>query len=162
MKTIRLLSVFALVIALGVSVSSCKKVSDADLLKNVQTALATNPDAAGVAVSVAQQVATISGTVKDDATKAYVESAVAAVEGIKSVVNNIEVVPPAPDYTALDAAINAALTDALKDHKTVTATVKDGVITLAGEIKKADLPTLTQKLSALNPVKIDNTALTVK
>jgi hypothetical protein len=35
------------------------------------------------------------------------------------------------------------------------------VITLTGEIKKADLPKLLQKISALKPVKIDN-QLTVK
>ncbi|MDD3787259.1 MAG: BON domain-containing protein [Petrimonas sp.] len=161
MKTFRLLSVFTLILALGVSVSSCKKVSDADLQKNAQTVLATMPDAAGVTVSVADQVATLTGTVKDDATKAYVESAVAGVEKIKSVVNNLEVVPPAPDYAALDAAINTGLTDALKDHPKVQATVQDGVITLTGEVKQSELETIMQKLSALNPVQIINNA-TVK
>ena len=76
-------------------------------------------------------------------------------------VNQIEVVPPAPDYSELDAAINAALADAMKDHATVTATVENGVITLTGEIRERDLPTLMQKLNALNPVQIVNN-LTVK
>jgi osmotically-inducible protein OsmY len=89
------------------------------------------------------------------------ESAVAAVENVKSVVNQIQVIPPAPDYTELDAAINAALADALKDHANVTATVQDGVITLNGEIRERDLPTLMEKMNALNPVQIVNN-LTVK
>jgi osmotically-inducible protein OsmY len=77
------------------------------------------------------------------------------------VVNQIQVIPPAPDYTELDAAINAALADALKDHANVTATVQDGVITLNGEIRERDLPTLMEKMNALNPVQIVNN-LTVK
>lgn len=161
MKAFRLLSMVTLIVALGISATSCKKVSDADLQSAAQTELAMNPDAVGVTVSVQDQVATLTGTVKDDATKADVESAVAGVENIKSVVNNLEVVPPAPDYTVLDSTINAGLADALKDHPKVTATVKDGVITIEGEIRKADLTTLMQKLSSLNPVQIDNNA-TVK
>jgi hyperosmotically inducible protein len=39
--------------------------------------------------------------------------------------------------------------------------VKDGVVTLTGEINKTDLPRVMQALSALNPKKIDNKA-TVK
>lgn len=161
MKALRLLSMATLIIALGIGATSCKKVNDADVQKAAQTALAANPDAAGVNVAVLNQVATLTGTVKDDATKAYVESTVAGVENVKSVVNNIEVVPPAPDYTALDAAINAALPDALKDHKTVTATVQNGVITLTGDVKQKDLQTVMEKMNALNPVQVVNN-LTVK
>ena len=161
MKAFRLLSMATLIIALGIGATSCKKVNDADLQTAAQTVLASNPDAAGVAVAVQNQVATLTGTVKDDATKAYVESAVAGVENIKSVVNNLQVVPPTPDYTALDAAINAGLADALKDHKTVTATVQNGVITLTGDVRQRDLQTVMEKMNALNPVQVVNN-LTVK
>ena len=51
--------------------------------------------------------------------------------------------------------------DALKDHKTVTATVQNGIITLEGEIKEKDLTTLMQKINALSPEQIVNN-LTVK
>ena len=120
-----------------------------------------SPDLAGITVTVKEKVANQTGTVKDDATKAAAETKVVGVKNVKSVINQLEVVPPAPDYTALDATINAALPDALKDHGTVTATAKDGVITLSGEIKEKDLQTLMEKINALNPVKIENN-LTVK
>ncbi len=120
-----------------------------------------DPALAGVVVTVQEQVATLTGIVEDEAAKMAAESAVAAVENVKSVVNRIEVIPPAPDYSELDATINAALADALKDHAKVTATVQDGVITLTGEIREKDLPILMQKLNALNPVQIVNN-LTVK
>ena len=161
MKVFRLVSLFTLLLAMGVGVSSCKKVNDADVQKAAQEVLAANPDLAAVAVTVQDQVATLTGTVKDDATKACAESAVAGVENVTSVVNQLEVVPPAPDYTALDAAINAGLADALKDHATVTATVQDGIITLTGEIKEKDLPVLMEKLNALNPEQVVNN-LTIK
>lgn len=156
MKTVKFLSIPLLIFTLGISVMSCKKVKDADLQQEAQTALVTNPDAINVQVAVAEQVATLTGTVKDDATKASVETVVTAVKNIKSVVNNIEIVPPAPDYTQLDAAIQSGLADALKDHSSVIAEVKDGVIKLTGEIQKKDLPTLMQKVSSLNPTSINN------
>lgn len=161
MKAFRLFTMATLVMALGISVSACKTVSDADLQSNAQTVLATNPDASGVSVTVNDKVATLTGTVKDDATRAYVESSVAGVENIKSVVNNLQVLPPAPDYTAIDATLNTGLTDALKDHKTVTATVQNGVVTLTGDVRQRDLETILQKVNALNPEQVINN-LTVR
>ena len=161
MKAFRLVSMLALILAVGVATTSCKKVKDADVQTAVQTALAANPDLAGVSVAVLNQVATLTGTVKDDAAKAYAESTASAVQNVKSVINNIEVLPPAPDFTAIDAALNTALADALKDHKTVKAEVKAGVVTLTGEIRKRDLPTLMQKVNALNPQQVVNN-ITVK
>lgn len=161
MKAFRLVSMLALILALGVATTSCKKVKDADVQAAAQTALAANPDLSNVSVAVLSQVATLSGTVKDDAAKAYAESTVVAVKNVKSVVNNVKVVPPAPDFTAIDAALNAGLVDALKDHAKVKAEVKDGVVTLTGEIRKKDLPTLMQKVNALNPQQVVNN-ITVK
>ena len=161
MKAFRFMTAITLILALGMSVASCKKVNDAEVQKAAQEVLMADPSLAGVVVTVQEQVATLTGIVDDDVAKAAAESAVAAVENVKSVVNNIEVVPPAPDYSELDAAINAALADAMKDHATVTATVENGVINLTGEIRERDLPTLMQKLNALNPVQIVNN-LTVK
>lgn len=161
MKAFRFMTAITLILALGMSVASCKKVKDADVQTAAQEVLMADPALAGVVVTVQEQIATLTGIVENDAAKAAAESAVAGVENVKSVVNQIEVIPPAPDYSALDATINAALADALKDHAKVTAAVKDGVITLTGEIRERDLPTLMQKLNALNPLQIVNN-LTVK
>ena len=161
MKTFRFVSMVTLIFALGLGVTSCKKVNDADLQKAAQTALATNPDVANVVVTVSNQIATLNGIVKDDATKMYAETTVAAVKDMKSVVNNLEIVPPGPDYAAIDAALTTALTDALKDHPTVTFEVKNGAVKLNGEIRKRDLPTVMQKVSALNPESLENN-ITVK
>lgn len=156
MKLLRSLSILTLVLTLGLGAVSCNNVSDADIQSVAQTALNANPNLTGVMVTVQNKVATITGTVLDDATKAYAESTVAGVANVSSVINQIVVIPPAPDYSALDSSINAGLTDALKDHKTVTATVKDGVITINGKIMESDLSTLMEKLNALNPQQIVN------
>lgn len=156
MKVFRLVSLFTLILALGVGTTSCKKVNDADIQKTAQELLIANPDLAGVVVTVQDQVATLTGIVDVDSTKALAESTVAGVENVKSVVNKIDVIPPTPDYTALDATINAALADILKDYEKVTATVQDGIITLTGEIKEKDLPVLMEKLNVLNPEQIVN------
>ena len=161
MKAFRFITAITLILALGMSVASCKKVNDADVQNAAQEVLMADPAVAGVVVTVQEQVATLTGIVDDEAAKEAAESAVAAVENVKSVVNKIDVVPPAPDYSELDAAINAALADALKDHAKVTAAVQDGAITLTGEIRERDLTTLMQKMNGLNPVQIENN-LTVK
>lgn len=154
MKLFRSLSMGLLILALGIGATACNNVSDADVQSAAQELVASNPELEGVLVTVENKVATLTGTVADEATKSYAESTVAGVENVKSVINQIEVVPPAPDYTSLDESINAALADAIKEYKTVTASVKEGIITLKGDIKENELPALKEKLNALNPVQI--------
>lgn len=157
MKVFRSLSMALMVLALGIGATSCNNVSDAEIQRNAQELLAANPELDGVLVTVENKVATLTGTVADDATRSYAESTVAGVENVKSVINQIEVVPAAPatpDYTSLDESINAALADLLEGYKNVTATVKDGVIKLKGEIRESERSGLLEKLNALNPVQI--------
>ena len=161
MKTKKLFSMLSLVFLLGVGLTACDNVKDSDLEIKAMDVIATNPDAANVDVMVVDKVATLSGSVADDVTKGYVETSVQGVKGIKSTVNNIMVIPPAPDYTEMDNTLRGALPDALKDHPTVQAEVRDGVIILTGEVKKKDLPMIMEKVSALNPLKVENN-ITVK
>ena len=160
MKKIRLISMLALAIMVAVGATSCKP-KDADIQKAVQTAIAANPDAAGVAAVVEKGVVTLTGEVKDEAASVALNALAAGQKGVKSVVNSLTVVPPAPVISASDQVLIDGLITALKDNPTVTTAVKDGIITMTGEVKKADLPKILQKISALKPVKIDN-QLTVK
>ena len=156
MKKVRLMSLLTIFMLIGAGFVACDNVKDSDLENKAIESISTNPDASDVGVTVTDKVATLNGTVADDATKSYVESTVKGVSGIKSVVNNIMVVPPAPDYTELDATLRNALPDLLKDHPTVHAEVSEGVITLSGEVKEKDLPMIMEKVSALNPLKVEN------
>ncbi|NLA63911.1 MAG: BON domain-containing protein [Bacteroidales bacterium] len=160
MKT-KLLSMVTLVFLLGVGLTACNNVKDSDLETKAIEVLATTPDDANIDVTVADKVATLSGSVEDEATKNAAETSVKGIKGIESVVNNIMVIPPAPDYTEMNASLNKALVDALKDHPTVMAEVKDGEIILTGEVREKDLPMVMEKVMALNPLKVENN-LTIK
>lgn len=160
MKT-KLLSMLALVFLLGVVLTACNNVKDSDLEIKAMEVLATNPDAADIDVTVVDKVATLSGSVEEEATKNSLETSVKGVKGIEGVVNNIMIIPPAPYFTQIDATLREALIDALKDHETVMAEVKDGVITLTGEVKEKDLQIIMEKINALNPEKVENN-LTIK
>ena len=161
MKKVRLLSFLTLSFLLTAGFVACDNVKDADLEKSAMEIISTNPDASDVDITVVDKVATLSGSVATDVTKGFVESSVQSVKGIKSVVNNIMVIPPAPDYTEMNAVLNASLPDLLKDHPTVQAEVRDGIIILTGEVKTKDLPMIMEKVSALNPLGIENN-ITVK
>ncbi|MFV0391648.1 MAG: BON domain-containing protein [Paludibacteraceae bacterium] len=158
MKKNQFLSMLALIVMLAVGVTSCQP-KDSDIQKAVQTAIAANPDATGISVAVEKGVVTLTGEVKDEAVSMAINGLAAGVKNVKSVVNSLTIAPPV--INVQDTVLQSALVDALKDHASVSAAVIDGVITLTGEINKSDLPTLMQKVSALNPVKIDN-QLTVK
>lgn len=144
---------------------SCKsKVKDADIKTSVENTLKANPDYSGVMVDVKDGVATLSGTVNDETIRTGAATSAKNVEGVKSVTNNIAVAPPPPppvvEVTA-DELLMTSVKDAIKDNTGVVADIKDGVITLTGEIKRTDLPKLMQKLNDLKPKKIEN-KLTIK
>jgi osmotically-inducible protein OsmY len=152
----RVLFGWALVISMTFMACAPK---DADIEKSISSAISAYP---GVSVTVKDGVATISGQVADDATKAAVETAAKAVKGVKSVENTLTVPPPPPPPAPVvinpDETLQNAVSAILADQKQakVTAAVKDGVVTLTGEIKKDDLPALIQKLNEIKPKKIDN------
>ena len=131
---------------------------DADITTAASQALASVP---GATVSVANGVATISGQLADSAARTAAEAAVTAVKGVKSVVNNTTVTPPPPVVISADDSLKTNVAAALKDYPTLTADVKDGVVTLTGEIQRTALPKVLQALAPLRPKKIENKA-TVK
>lgn len=149
--------------ALAVGFVSCKP-KDADIKTAVEQAISAIPDAAGATIEVKDGIATITGEFKDETARIAAETAAKAVKGVKSVVNNGTVAAPvvvAPVEISADAALISAVADAVKDFSTVKADVKDGIITLTGEIQKTNLPKLMMSLNALKPKKVDN-KLTVK
>jgi len=144
-------------VSIALTVAACGP-KDEDIKAAAGTAVASIQ---GATVDVANGVATISGQVADEASKTAAEAAVKAVKGVKSVVNNITVTPPAPVVISADDSLRTNVATALKDYPTLTADVKDGVVTLTGEVQRAALPKVMQALTALRPKKIENKA-TVK
>jgi osmotically-inducible protein OsmY len=82
---------------------------------------------------------------------------------VKEVVDNATVTPPPPPVViSPDDSLKTNLTTALKDYPSLNVDVKDGVVTLTGTIKRADLPKAMQAITALKPKKIDNKATVTK
>lgn len=163
-KLTKILFLFGAAAFLASLTPSCKtKVKDTDVKTSVETSLRSNPDYATVSVDVKDGVATLNGEVKDDATRTAAENAVKSITGVKSVSNNLTVAlaPPPPVEITADDSLTISVRDAVKDNPGVTAEIKGGVITLTGEINRADLSKLMQKLNALNPKRIEN-KLTIK
>ena len=148
--------VSAVTLSVAFALAACGP-KDADIKTAVDTALI---GVSGVSVAVTNGVATISGEFADEATRTATTAKVAAVKGVKSVADSSTIAPP-PLVISPDDALRTSVAAALAAFPTLTATIADGVVTLNGEIKKADLPMAMQALSALNPKKIDNKA-TVK
>jgi hyperosmotically inducible periplasmic protein len=153
-----LITIFATVIA------GCNsKPKDPEIKASVLTALNANSQTTGLAVSVTDGVATISGEVKDASAKAEVTTIASGVTGVKSVQNNVTVAAPAPapvEITA-DDPLTSAVRDATKDFPGVTATVNDGVITVKGELKTADWRKLKIALDGLRPKKVEAAGLKI-
>lgn len=152
-----------LVLALTTVFYSCKP-SDSQIQTNVNGALNAKPELAGITATINKGVATLSGEITDESIKDTAETTVKAVEGVKSVDDNIIVKAPevAPSTTVvMDSNLMESVNDAVKDFQDVSASVNDGVITLTGSIEKSKLPTLMQALNSLSPKNIDN-QLTVK
>ena len=150
---------------LFVMLAACNpKTSDADVKTSVDNANAANSNLSGTYTDVKDGVVTLSGQVKDETAKASAETTAKGVKGVKSVNNNLTVAPPPapPVEITADDPLKASVDNTIKSYPGVSATVKDGVITLTGQIKRADLQKLMMALNSLKPKSIDNTQLTKK
>jgi len=111
-------------------------------------------------MTVKDGVVTLSGTCPDESCKHTSETSAKETKGVKEVVNNIIIsAPPAPaptvEITSTDT-LQTSLNSLLSAYKSVNGTVKDGVITLSGEIKRSDLTALMQSVNELKPKKVVN------
>ena len=55
-----------------------------------------------------------------------------------------------------DATLRSSVNDVIKAYNGVEAEVKDGVVTLRGNIKQVDLQPLITKVQELKPKKVEN------
>ena len=138
----------------GMMLTSCKGPSDNDIQTSVNEKISANT---GITATVTGGVVTLSGECADENCKTSAEASVKGVKGVKSVSNNITIAAaPAPVTITADDPLKQGVDAALSNYNGVTADVNDGVITLRGDIKRADLQKLMVSLNALRPKKIDN------
>lgn len=160
MKIFKLLP--ALILVATLAFTGCKP-KDADIKASVEKSLKETPATAAVMVMVNEGVATLSGEVPDEATKAAMDAKVKAVKGVKSVQDNTTLpVVQAPVQITADDPLAAGVRDATKDFPEITASVADGVIAVTGEITAARWKTVKMALDALRPKKVDAAGLKIK
>lgn len=162
-KISRLLLLFTTVALISSTSPGCKsKPKDADVKSSVETALRANPETNGLMVDVKDGVVTLSGETKDEAAKTKASELATSVKGVTSVQNNVMVTaPPPPVEITADDPLTSAVKDATKDFPTVTATVKEGVISVSGELKSADWKKLKMALDGLKPKRVDASELKI-
>ena len=145
----------AVIVVTSLAFVSCKP-KDEDIKAKIEAALKADPMMASTAVDVKDGVASISGECKDDACKGMCEKTVAAIKGVKSVVNNCTVAPPPPPpaappasmTTMLDEATQQKVKDGLKDIKGVTVAFEGEKAVLSGDVSKADRMKIMQMLAS--------------
>ncbi len=145
---------------------SCKP-KDADIKTSIEAALKADPMMTGTTVDVKDGVATLTGQCKDDACKAMCEKTVAAIKGVKSVVNNCTVTPPPPPpaslTTTLSDAVMQQVKDGLKDIKSVTLAGFSGKgAIINGEVSAAQNMKIKQMLAAAKVMLDATSKLVVK
>jgi biopolymer transport protein ExbD len=68
----------------------------------------------------------------------------------------------APVEISSDDKLRQSVNDVLKGYNGVEAEIKDGVVTLKGNIKQIDLQGLVMKLNELRPKKVETDKLVIK
>ncbi|MGM5630609.1 BON domain-containing protein [Apibacter raozihei] len=150
----KFLVAFAIMGSLTVAVTSCKSgPKDSELTTQAQAVL---PE--GVTIDVKKGVATLTGEFNDDIAQQSAENALKAIPGIKTVENKATVKAV---VVSADEELKAKINTVLKNYAGVTADVKDGVVTLNGELQRVDLPKLMQAVTMLQPKKVEQ-KLTLK
>ncbi|HEX6892488.1 MAG TPA: BON domain-containing protein [Chryseolinea sp.] len=148
-------------LALTACLFSCQP-SDEKIDETAKMALAGNSALSGVSASVQDGIVTLSGEVESDELKSLAQTTLSEVKGIKSVVNNITVKPKGPTPEELkqmaDSALQARVTEAFTRYKVsgITATVLDSVVTLTGDIKRAELQNAMKAAMEAAPKKVEN------
>jgi hyperosmotically inducible protein len=162
MKVLRVCLALLMLLAVGCLVGCSKSSTKSpDVSDNIRKSL----DQAGLkSVSVSQDrdkgVVTLSGNVAADADKAQAESIATSIAAGQVVANQIAVLPPGAESQAkavnsdLDAGIEKNLDAALiqnKLHKSVTYSVKSGVVTLSGEVNSEAKRAQAEQLASTVP-----------
>jgi hyperosmotically inducible periplasmic protein len=137
------------------------------LSQSVNKALTDNESLSPVSASVKDGVVTLNGEVESETLKTLAETSVSTVDGVKSVVNSVTVKPPGPTPQELGKMADDALLQKVNANFAtykvtgVTASVADSIVTLTGQIKRAQLQNAMKAAMESGAAKVEN-KLTIK
>jgi hyperosmotically inducible protein len=141
--------------------------SDEQISQSVNKALTDNESLSPVSASVKDGVVTLNGEVESETLKTLAETSVSTVDGVKSVVNSVTVKPPGPTPQELGKMADDALLQKVNANFAtykvtgVTASVADSIVTLTGQIKRAQLQNAMKAAMESGAAKVEN-KLTIK
>jgi hyperosmotically inducible periplasmic protein len=143
-----LIMALAVAVAAGYPARTSAQLSDAGITMKTKIALLTTQglDVIGLNVDTVKGAITLHGKVYSDATRKKAEEVAQAVDGVESVSNLLQVVPPpeADQVAAKDAEIEAGIRSAFKANETVAksgialASVNKGAVLLKGKTKSLE------------------------
>lgn len=151
----RTLFMYAVAIFAGVMLYSCQA-NDQTIQRDVESAVRTTNT--GVQSTVNDGVVTLTGTVETEQAKTEAERAVRDVKNVKSVNNNIQVRMNAPVVNNNDQTLTTRINNDLNTAgiSGINVSVMNGVVTLTGNVKRADLTRVMQIAQETNPQRVDN------
>src|SRR5258705_6927831 len=135
---------------------------DADIKAEAEKALKAGPEGKNVAVEVKDGVVTLSGNCTNKDAKERSTQIVETIPHVKSVVNNCSVLH---ETEMTDDELNTRLYDLTKDISTVnsiTIGAMDGVVQIAGPVKKREWAALKAGIDKLRPKGYDTVSLRVE
>ena len=145
----------------AITLVGCKgKPTDSEIQSSINEKIASNNEMKGLTASVNNGVVTLTGECPTEECRKDCADEIKNVKGVKNVENNIQVASatpaPAPVEVAADETLRTSVNDVVKNYKGVEADVKDGVVTLRGEIQRSKLQDLIVSLNELKPRKVEN------
>ena len=145
----------------AITLVSCKGTpTDSEIQASINEKIASKDEMKGLQASVSNGVVTLSGECPTDECRKDCADEVKDMKGVKSVENNIRVASattaPAPVEITADETLKNSVNDVVKNYTGVEAEVKDGVVTLRGEIQRSKLQDLIVSLNELKPRKVEN------
>lgn len=138
-----------------VSAPSCKsKNRDGEIQTAFNSKTQSDPNLAGVSATVVDGTVTLTGSCANEACRTNAEKAVKEIDGVKKVVNNIQV---SEVQVTDDAPLRSSTEQVTGKYSGVQADVSGGVVTLRGTINnREDLQQLMMELNALHPKRVEN------
>jgi hyperosmotically inducible periplasmic protein len=136
--------------------------SDEQVTESVQEALSANTSLSPVSASVEKGVVTLSGEVENEELKSQAESSVSGIKGVKSVVNSLTVKPKGPSPEEMTKAADDAILAKVKENfatykvEGITATVADSIVTLTGNVKRANVQNAMKAAMESGAAKVEN------
>ena len=132
-------------------------------------AVVSGSSCVGVSSKVADGTVTLTGDCKDQQGITALETQLKEVHGVKKIINNVKVADP--EITVADPGtliiansdtLTAGVRKIMKDYPSIQATVSDSIVSLTGEVKKAEGEKLINQIKALKPKSVDSKKLLIK